>query len=288
MNKKSAHKIFYSLIVVHLLVSCSYFNQEQPIDTVAQLEDSYLSRAEVLALLPADYTKADSALIVQKYIDTWATNRMLMRNAFQNIDSDKQASLNLLIERYKTELYSQAYLQELIKQSLDTTIPAQEIEDYFEAHRDEFILNEDLIKFRYVHVDQTYSQLENISKWFDKGSKESLKNLDSLSLSFKSSLLNDTVWVKKNILLERVAPITAANESQYVIPGQTWRLQDSLDVYLVRFKDVLRRGEPAPLSYVNPTIKQILLNQRKLAFIKKIEKDLLNDAIESNKLKIYP
>jgi hypothetical protein len=50
----------------------------------------------------------------------------------------------------------------------------------------------------------------------------------------------------------------------------------------------LRRGEQAPLSYVNPTIIQILRNQRKLAYIKKIEKDLLNDAIESNRFKINP
>ncbi len=282
------HKIIGVTVLLASLTSCSYFQKEQPIDAVAQLGDHYLSRAEIAGLLPPDYSAADSALIVQKFIDTWVTNRMLMDNALQNIDGDKQASLNVLIDRYKTELYSQAYLQELIKQNLDTIIPHGEIQNYFDDHREEFILNEDLIKFRYIQVDPTYSQLDKVSKWFEKGGKKSLQQLDSLSLSYRSSLLNDSIWVKKNIVLERLSPINASNAAQYVIPGRSWRLEDSLGVYLVRFKDVLRRGEPAPISYVNPTIKQILRNQRKLEYIKKIEKDLLNDAVQSNRLKINP
>jgi hypothetical protein len=137
-------------------------------------------------------------------------------------------------------------------------------------------------------LDKTYSRRGEIQKLFQSGDRKSLKTLDSLALGFRSYSLNDSIWVKKNILLDRILPMTAANEDQYIIPGKSWELEDSLGVYLVRFKDVMRRGERAPLSYVNPTIKQILRNQRKLAYIKKIEKDLLNDAIESNRFKINP
>jgi hypothetical protein len=57
-------------------------------------------------------------------------------------------------------------------------------------------------------------------------------------------------------------------------------------VYLALGRDTSRRAGTTFLS--NPTIKQILHNQRKLAYIKKIRKDLLSDAIESNEFKINP
>ncbi|WP_231717779.1 hypothetical protein [Nonlabens sp. YIK11] len=275
-------------IISLTIISCSYFEKEQEVDAIAQIGDSYLLRSEIQNILPADYTSNDSVLIVQKYIDDWTTDQMLMKNALQNISEEKQDDLDLLISRYKTELYTQAYLQELIKQNLDTTVPTSETKDYFQQHRDEFILNEDLVKFRYLLVDQTYSELEKVNQLFQGGSTKNLKELEDMSLGFRNYSFNDSIWIKKSILLERLTPITAANEAQYLIPGRTWKLEDSLGVYLLHIKDILRRGEQAPLSYVNPTIKQILRNQRKLAYIKKIEKDLLNDAIQSNRLKINP
>lgn len=281
-------KYLIPLLIVLMTTSCSYFEQEVRPDAVAQIGDSFLTRQEIKDLLPTDYTLNDSILIVQQFIDEWTTDQMLMNNALQNISDQKQASLDLLIKGYKTELYSQAYLQELIKQNLDTIIPNSQIQDYFKQHKEEFILNEDLVKFRYILLDQTYSQMENVNNMFQKGDRSSLKTLDSLSLGYRNYSLNDSIWIKKSILLDRISPITAANEFQYIIPGRSWKLEDSLGVYLVRFKDVLRRGEPAPISYINPTIRQILRNQRKLAYIKQIKKDLLNDAIESNRLKINP
>ncbi len=276
------------LIPLLVLTSCSYFEKEENTDAIARIGEAFLTRTEAQSALPEEYTPADSALIVQKFIDEWATDQMLMKNARQNISEEKQRSLNLLIDRYKTELYSQAYLQELIKHNLDTIVSKDAIIEYFQVRKEEFVLNEDLVKFRYLFLDKNYAQLDEIKSMFEDGGTKNLKILDSLSLGFRSFSLDDTIWVKKSILLDRILPITPANEDQYIIPGKSWELEDSLGVYLVRFKDVLRRGEQAPLSYVNPTIKQILRNQRKLAYIKKIEKDLLNDAIESNRLKINP
>ncbi|SCY20588.1 hypothetical protein SAMN05192588_1660 [Nonlabens sp. Hel1_33_55] len=281
------HKYLVALLSC-FIISCSYFEQEQEVDAVARIGDAYLLRSEIQNILPADYTVNDSALMVQKYIDDWTTDQMLMKNALQNISQDKQDNLDLLISRYKTELYSQAYLQEIIKQNLDTTIPNSETRDYFQQHREEFILNEDLIKFKYLLVDQTYSEMDKVNRLFQDGSRESLKELEDMALGFRNYSFNDSIWVKKSTLLERLTPVTALNEGQYLIPGRSWKLEDSLGVYLLHIKDVLRRGEQAPLTYVNPTIKQILRNQRKLAYIKKIEKELLDDAIQSNRLKINP
>jgi len=65
------------------------------------------------------------------------------------------------------------------------------------------------------------------------------------------------------------------------------QLRDSTGVYMVKIKDVLNRKEKAPLQYIKPTIRQIILNKRKLELIKKIEKDITRDAVENKQFEVY-
>ena len=52
-------------------------------------------------------------------------------------------------------------------------------------------------------------------------------------------------------------------------------------------KEVLKRNDIAPMSYITPTIKQIILQKRKLELLRKIEVDLLNDAIKKQYFEEY-
>jgi hypothetical protein len=63
--------------------------------------------------------------------------------------------------------------------------------------------------------------------------------------------------------------------------------KDSLGLYLVAIKDVLKRNDFAPISYIAPTIKEIILHKRKLSLIKKIEETLTEDAIKNKEFEIF-
>ncbi|MGJ8684017.1 MAG: hypothetical protein ACSHWW_05300 [Nonlabens sp.] len=281
-------KYFLYIAIASLLSSCEYFQKAEPLDAVVMVGDAYLTQEDIENLLPVEYTAEDSTIIVSRYIDSWATERLLMQNARNNISLDRQEQLDKLIEKYRFELYSQAYKEKLTMQNLDTVIKPQEIDSYFEENNKDFKLNEDLIQFRYLQLDPLYADFNTVQKLFAKGDSLSLRQLDSLALGFKNYFLNDTIWVKKNVVYDRITAINPTNENSYIKEGRYWKLEDSVGVYLVRFNNVLRRGDNAPLSYVKPTIKQVLLNRRKLNYIKKLEKDLLDDAIKSKKFKIKP
>jgi hypothetical protein len=75
------HKTWIYISFLLLLNSCSYFEKEEIPDAVAQIGDAYLTRTELQSILPEEYTANDSLLIVQKFIDEWATDQMLMKNA---------------------------------------------------------------------------------------------------------------------------------------------------------------------------------------------------------------
>jgi hypothetical protein len=56
---------------------------------------------------------------------------------------------------------------------------------------------------------------------------------------------------------------------------------------LTSVKDVLLRNDIAPLSYVEQTIKQMILHKRKIQLIRDIEKILVQDATKNNNFKVY-
>jgi len=56
---------------------------------------------------------------------------------------------------------------------------------------------------------------------------------------------------------------------------------------LIAVKNTLGRNDIAPLEYVRPTINQIINNKRKLALIKRLEKEIKDDAIKNKKFEIY-
>ena len=51
--------------------------------------------------------------------------------------------------------------------------------------------------------------------------------------------------------------------------------------------DVRGQNDYAPLEYVNKSIKQIVINKRKLELIKQLEYEITKDAIKNKKFEIY-
>ena len=77
---------------------------------------------------------------------------MLVDGAKLNLSETKQEAFNKLVVQYKNDLYTKAYIEALVERSIDTTVTQEEAEKYYNANKDVFKLNEDLIKFRYIHV----------------------------------------------------------------------------------------------------------------------------------------
>jgi hypothetical protein len=49
----------------------------------------------------------------------------------------------------------------------------------------------------------------------------------------------------------------------------------------------LPRNKVAPLAYIEPTVKQIIINKRKLALVKQLEIDITDDAIKDKEFEVY-
>ncbi|GAA3567886.1 peptidyl-prolyl cis-trans isomerase [Snuella lapsa] len=277
-------------IVVFLLLavtSCTFFKETDDRVPVARVNETYLYYDDIKNLVSQGTPKADSTLMVQNFINRWATKQLFMDGAKLNLSETKQETFNKLVEQYKSDLYTKAYIEALVKRSIDTLVTYDEAKTYYESNKEVFKLNEELIKFRYINVDEKIIDFKDIEKKFKRFSPDDKKELDSISIQFKSYSLNDSIWIKVSQVIDKIPVITSENKNQLLKKTNFIQLKDSLGVYLMQINDVLMRNDTAPLEYVKPTIDQIVINKRKLELIKELEKDITKDAIKNKQFEIY-
>ena len=278
----------YIVFLVLSFSSCTFFFKETDDRLkVARVNDTYLYYDDIKDLVSENTTKEDSILLVQNYINRWATQQLFVDGAMLNLSESQQASFNKLVNQYKNDLYTKAYIEALVKRSIDTTVTDEESKMYYQANEEVFKLNEDLIKFRYIHVDENIIDFNKIEQKFKRFNKSDKKELDSISVQFKSYSLNDSIWIKVSQVINKISIITPGNKNELLKKSNFVQLKDSLGVYLMQINDVLLRGDTAPLEYLKPTIDQIVINQRKLELIKQLEKDITQDAIKNKQFEIY-
>lgn len=270
-----------------LLVSCDYFQQSEDRKVAVRVNDSYLYEDDIQALINENTSPEDSAIIVSNYITRWATQQLLIDRAELNLPESQQKEFGELVSNYRNELYTNAYTDAVVSRDLDTSLNRDEIQQYYELNKENFILNEDLVKLRYINMSKNSNNLEEIKNKIRRFNEEDQQDLLDMALQFKNYSMNDSVWVKTKSVYDKIGPLSVEDRSSLLKKSNFMELQDSLNVYLVYVKDVLSRNEQAPMEYASATIREILLNKRKQALIKELEKDITKDAIKNNEFEIY-
>ncbi len=284
--QKYTFKIILALCGLMFLTGCEYFEEEER-KVVARVNQSYLFEEDIDALVDENVTAEDSVLIVSNFITRWATQQLLIDRAKYNLSLSKQEEFDDLVNNYRNELYTKAYLDALVAKQLDTSLNGKEIEGYYEEHLESLKLNEDLVKLRFITLDKNALDIPDIVKMFRRFNEEDKAELDKIALQFKAYTFNDSVWVSTKSVYNKIGPLNDSNKAQLLKKSNFLQLEDSLEVYLVYVNDILLRNDQAPLEYATSTIKQILLNKRKAELVKELEKDITRDAIENKQFEIY-
>lgn len=279
--------IFFVSFLFIAITSCNFLKQKDNQSPLARVNDSYLYNHQLSHLVFDGLSKQDSVILVQNFINRWATQQLLLDGAVVNLSIEKQRTFNALVNQYKKDLYTKAYTEALIKRSIDTLVTIEIAEEYYNKNKEAFKLNEALIKFRYVHLDNNIINFEEIKESFMRFNSKDKKHLDSISIQFKSFSLNDSIWIKLKHVENKIPTVKSENRNELLKKSNLVQLKDSLGVYLIRVNDVLVRNDNAPLEYVKPTIDQIVINNRKLELIRELQKDITKDAIKNKQFEIY-
>ncbi|MDG2151784.1 MAG: hypothetical protein P8K12_06045 [Polaribacter sp.] len=269
------------------LISCDLFDVQEKQRTnneiLAIVNTEKFFKKDLTILLPQNINKIDSQLLVKSYIQDWAIKKLLLEKAENNSSLETVNQIDDLVKDYKESLLINNYKEQLVKQKLDTIVTEKELEEYYLLNKENFKLNEELVKIKFLHIDNTINDKKEILKLFKSDDILDLEELEKQELSFKFHQFNDSTWTQlDNVLLK-----LPFSKEKLLKKTKFIQKQDSIGLYLVAIKDVLELKSIAPLSYVIPTIEQMILHKRKIQLIRDIEKIIIKDAIQNNNFKIY-
>ncbi len=273
--------VFIGVLIALILQSCS--DKEQVEGAVARVNDRYLMEEDLQSVMPKNQTPQDSVLFRNNYIKTWATRELLYDKALINVRSEDD-EINNLVEDYRRELLIERYKRAVLQQDLDTVVTEENLDEYYENNKNVYRLNEDLLQLKLIHFASDLNERKEIEKLFRSNDPEDAEVLEERELEFFALSLNDSMWVSKTRVESRLPLLKEENSLK---KGQFIKKEDSLGVYLVAIKDVLHRNDVAPKSYVIPTIRQMILHNRKLELMNEIEKTLVMDAINNKQFEQY-
>ena len=255
-------------------------------DVVAEVGSEKLYRSELNAVIPKGVSQEDSTYLARQYINTWATELVYLGIAEQQL-SKTEKDVTKELEDYRKSLLKYRYEQLYVNERLDTAVSDILVEDYYNAHQDKFVLSRPLVKARFLSIADDSPAKEQIRKRMSSDEVEDLVEADSLAYSsaYKFTSWSDE-WIDVTVLSREFPMDYETMLSQ--VKKQWIEKVDTLGVARVAFiKDVMKKGEVAPIEYSTPAIKDIIISARKQALISSLEQDLLNDARENGKFVIY-
>ncbi|PRX53206.1 peptidyl-prolyl cis-trans isomerase [Flagellimonas meridianipacifica] len=277
-----------SLLVLTLFSSCdAIFNKKEEKEPLARVGDVYLYKEDVATLLDNTISEQDSAIFVSNYINNWASKQLLLSKSKINLPEEKLSEFDRLVDDYKSDLYTRAYVEALVFNAQDTSISTSQLRSYYDKEKENFKLSEKLVQLRFVEIPTQFLDKEGVKRRMDNWSSSDKEYLDSIAVQFNKIHFNDSVWVSVSRVTEEIPPLALLNENDYLKKSQFFELQDSLEVYLGKVTDVLEVNDVAPYEYILPEIRQLIINRRRLDYVKKLKTEIIDEAIKKKEFEIY-
>lgn len=219
---------------------------------------------------------------MENYIRNWVEDVLLYEKAKDNIPEN--SDIDELVENYRKALIVHTYQQELLRQRLSSEISEQEISEYYEENKHLFTLERPLIKGLFLKVPIGAPRMNDVRKWYKSSSHEAVENLEKYSLqhAMNYDYFYDR-WVPVAEVLGKL-PLQEDDPETYIDKKRQIELSDSTFCYFLHVTDYLAKGDEAPYDFAKGNAKDMLLNMKRTAFIKRVRTDLYNEAVRKNKI----
>ena len=274
------------IILILLIISCELENNSKE-EPIARVNDNFLFFSDIQDSLDENMSQNDSMLAVNSAINNWASKKLLYEKAIFNLSNSKQNELDLLVKSYESDLYISNYEKEWLKTRVDTIVSNDQLESYYNDNKNKFRLRQDILLARFIELPIENFNKTQIVRSFRRLNFQDKIYLDSISLQFKSSFINDSVWLRPEFFFNKLKMQNKAKYNRYLKKKLFFEIKDLESLYLVYISDIQKKNDYAPMSYIKPTLVQILLNKRKLEMKKQLKTDILKQGIAENNFEIY-
>ena len=265
------------LYLVLGLFSCNFFKQDSDKLLVTVYGDK-LYFSDIQDLISPDLTGEDSLKLVQILCEKWAKEQLLLQKAKINLPLVRQ-DVQAQVKSYEKSLLIYSYQKELLNQKLDTIVNDDEIESYYIKNKQNFILNDAVVRVNYIKLKKEVPYLWKVQRFFNKEDEDSKLSLEDYCYQFADDYYIEDSWLSVDDIF-KVLPDSYKSRNLY--NGKSIELTDDDYYYFLHVKKYISKGSVSPLKMVSNQIHSIIINKRKIDFLKHVEMDLYQNALAKN------
>lgn len=268
------------------LISCTDKAPRSKGDVLVSVGQHTLTAFEVKKLIPKTLSSQDSLMMAESYVKKWVKNALIYDLANKHLEDEKE-EIDRLVDAYRQSLMSHKYEEKLVEERLSAEISDKEISDYYEANKESFLLEEDIVKGLFLKVPSDAPGLSDLKKWCNSGGDELIEKIEKYSL--QNAVIYDYFydrWMSGEEIAENM-PVKKSEFNRMLKTDKLIEVSDSAYCYLLKVKEVEFKGNRAPFDYASAQIKEILLSQRKSEFLRSFEEEIYNEAIRKGNVKFH-
>jgi len=277
---------FVIVLIWFTVASCDRPIANKQGNVLARVNDTYLYDTDLKGLVPEGTSPNDSISLIRNFVRSWVKTTLIVQQAENNLSS-RQLNFEKQLNDYKNSLIIFEYEREWIRQNLDTIVTDDEVKKYYEEHKYDFELKENIAKLMFVVLDSDLKKERLFDKALSLPDSLMLDSLENLSKMYSTDFYLDTAaWMTNNWIEDRL-PVEVYNPSFYVTNNTFVKITEGEDLYLIRFIDYRIKDDMSPIDFESSHIRNIIINKRKMHLAKKLREDIYENAILNNEFEIY-
>ncbi len=226
------------------------------------------------------HSKQDSEIIIAKFIDNWILDRIILNESRKH--SRKNDELNRLVEDYKSSLMVHNFENHYLETTLDTVVFPGEIQEYYLSKKEQFELDESIVRLFLVKVpiETASDTLQNLWETEDL---PALKSYINYVQGF--CILDINRWfyeteIKSLVPEALFKKISFKRAAEYDYSDEKFK-------FYVKILEIIKENEEAPVSFFNNSIRQRILRNRSRNLLSEMRNKLYKEKIKSKNIKIY-
>lgn len=272
-------------ILIGCLAACS--GSEDKGKLLAKVYDEELYQSDLNYLFnEGGYSKADSIEIVENYVNRWVEEQILVHEA-NSIESMDQDAIDKKTEHFRNDLLIVELEEILINERLDTAVTDQEIQKFYEAHKQDFQLNDYLVNVLYLKIPEDAPDIEKINNSYKLRKASDIQEVDLYAKIYASNYYYEPEkWIYFDDLLKEI-PLQDINKDRFIMNKSKTRFQENGFHYFLNIIDYKLKNSTSPLNFERENIKNRILNIRVKELRKEIRNEIIANAYKENSVTVY-
>jgi len=180
MKRKRSGGFILLIFSVTMLWSCEQFQADSEDPVLARVGSETLTLSMAIDNIPRSVIFQDTLSAINQYQENWV-ERKIIENEARRIGLQNNRDFQQRMERLESQLLKSALTDAILNQHIDEIeVSYEDAQNYYQANRDRFILDEKYVRFRHmttrtrVESDNAKRDLMRGDSWQDVANRYSI------------------------------------------------------------------------------------------------------------------